>query len=585
MVANRRLRHRKRGRCRGYSRRARLFQKAALIHVNRLVRVTWLVAACWIAAAAISTAAGEPIRVPAGGDLQAAINQARSGDRVLLAPGATYTGNFILPVHGGDSAITIATDVDDTRVPGRGRRIAPEHAPLLAKLKSPNGNPALRTAPAARHWRLELVEVLPAAGASADLIQLGDGGSAQRDAAAVPRDLAIDRCYIHGDKAAGQKRGIALNSGRTAITGSHFSDFKLSGADSQAIAGWNGTGPYLIENNYLEASGEGFLLGGADPWIAGLVPADVTFRRNVVSRPVAWRQEKWQVKNLFELKNARRVLVERNLFENNWSGAQSGFAIVITPRNQDGRAPWSTVEDVTFRGNIVRNAGGGVNILGRDNERPSGVARGVRIAHSIFTGIDAKAWGGSGIFLQIGEAPEGIVVEHNTVIHSGNVISVYGGTRERPAAVRGFVFRDNLLRHNRYGVHGQDRAPGNDTLSTFFPNAVFICNALAGGHQKDYPEGNWFPSEQEFRAQFVGFDAGDYRLREESMFRGAACDGTNVGAGVDEILEEAGKDRGPRKGQSSPRLPAHGSISRLTSCAAFPVTRPCGPRGGVGGGF
>jgi hypothetical protein len=557
-----------------------------LTQVNSFLRVTWLAAAWWLAAAAMPTSAGEAIRVPAGGDLQAAINQARSGDRVLLAPGATYTGNFSLPVHGGDAAITIATDVDESRVPARGGRIAPDHAPLLAKLRAPNSNAVLRTAPGARHWRLELVEVLPGASPNGDLIQLGDGGSAQRSESAVPRDLAIDRCYIHGDRDAGQKRGIALNSGRTAITGSYLSDFKFSGADSQAIAGWNGTGPYLIENNYLEASGEAFLLGGADPWISGLVPTDITFRLNVVSRPVAWRQQKWQVKNLFELKNARRVLVEHNLFENNWSGAQSGFAIVITPRNQDGRAPWSTVEDVTFRANIVRNAGGGINILGRDNERPSGVVRGVRIAHSIFTGIDSKAWGGSGIFLQIGEAPEGIVVEHNTVIHNGNVITVYGGTKERPAAVRGFVFRDNLLHHNRYGVHGQDRAPGNDTLDAFFPGAVFLCNALAGGSRSDYPDGNWFPSEQEFRAQFVAFDEGDYRLRGESALRGAACDGTDVGASVADVVEKVrGKDHPPRKSQSTPRIPAYGSAARLTSCTVAQVTRPCGAREGLGGGW
>lgn len=585
MVAYRRLRHRKRGRDRGIPGAPDLSRKAALKQVNSLLRVTWLVAAWWVAAASLPTSAGEPIRVPAGGDLQAAINQAKAGDRVLLAAGATYTGNFVLPAHGGDSAITIATEVDESRVPARGGRVGPDHATYLAKLQAPNGNAVLRTAPGARHWRIELVEILPATSANGDLIQLGDGGSAQRSESSVPRDLAIDRCYIHGDPDRGQKRGIALNSGRTTITGSYLSDFKFSGADSQAIAGWNGPGPYLIENNYLEASGEGFLLGGADPWISGLVPADVTFRRNIVSRPVAWRQQKWQVKNLFELKNARRVLVEHNLFENNWSGAQSGFAIVITPRNQDGRAPWSTVEDVTFSGNVVRNAGGGVNILGRDNERPSGVVRGVRIAHSIFTGIDSKAWGGSGIFLQIGEAPEGIVVEHNTVVHTGNVVTVYGGSKERPAAVRGFVFRDNLLRHNRYGVHGQDRAPGNDTLNAFFPNAIFLCNALAGGSKRDYPDGNWFPSEQEFRSQFVAFDAGDYRLREGSMFRGAACDGTDVGASVETVLDEIGeKNRGPRKGQSPPRVPTYGSAARLTSCTVARVKHPCWGRTG-GGGF
>ena len=29
--------------------------------------------------------------------------------------------------------------------------------------------------------------------------------------------------------------------------------------------GWNGPGPFLIENNYLEAAGENIMFGGNDP--------------------------------------------------------------------------------------------------------------------------------------------------------------------------------------------------------------------------------------------------------------------------------------------------------------------------------
>ena len=74
--------------------------------------------------------------------------------------------------------------------------------------------------------------------------------------------------------------------------------------------GWNGPGPFRIENNYLEAAGENFMLGGTDPAISNLVPSDVIFRGNQLAKPREWRGLKWTVKNLFELKNARRVLVE-----------------------------------------------------------------------------------------------------------------------------------------------------------------------------------------------------------------------------------------------------------------------------------
>src|SRR5207245_167581 len=79
--------------------------------------------------------------------------------------------------------------------------------------------------------------------------------------------------------------------------------------------------------------------------------------------------------------------IDGNLFERAWAHAQSGFAIVFTVRNQDGRAPWSTVEDVTFVNNVVRHAGAGVNLLGRDDVRPSRPSARLLIANNLFEDI------------------------------------------------------------------------------------------------------------------------------------------------------------------------------------------------------
>jgi len=62
-------------------------------------------------------------------------------------------------------------------------------------------------------------------------------------------------------------RCLALNSARTAIVGSWISDCHAKGLDAQAIAGWNGPGPYLIENTHLAGSTENIIFGGADPGI------------------------------------------------------------------------------------------------------------------------------------------------------------------------------------------------------------------------------------------------------------------------------------------------------------------------------
>jgi hypothetical protein len=479
-----------------------------------------------------------PISVPAGGDLQAAIDGAKPGDTLMLAAGATYTGNFVLPVKPGEQFITIRTEPDDA-LPRAGQRVHPTHAPRLAKLQSPDRDSALRTQTGAHHWRLMLLEFLPNRSGAGDIIALGDGGAAQSEMSQVPHDIAIDRCYIHGDATVGQKRGIALNSGRTTITNSYISDIKAVGQDTQAIAGWNGPGPYTIENNYLEAAAENFLLGGADPAIQGLVTQDVVFRRNHLSKPLEWRKQRWQVKNLFELKNARRVLVEENLMEYSWRQAQVGYAILLTPRNQDRRAPWSTVEDITIRRNVVRHAGGGMQILGRDTN-PSGQTRRVRVVDNLFYDIDKDRWGGTGAFVLIGDGPADIAIEHNTVVQSGNIMMVYGGTREAPDQIPGLVLRDNLVRHNQFGIHGADRAVGRDTIEANFPGNIFASNVIAGGDSRRYPSGNQFVDEQEFERQFMNAAEGDFRLKPDSRFRGAASDGRDLGADIAAIMKALG---------------------------------------------
>ena len=131
------------------------------------------------------------------------------------------------------------------------------------------------------------MEISPTAGTFLyDLVSLG---SPDGTAAGLPHDIIFDRCYLHGDPVKGTRRGIALNSGAAAVIDSHLSDFKEVGADSQAICGWTGPGPFKIANNYLEAAGENVMFGGADPSIKDLVPSDIEIARNHFAKPLTWK--------------------------------------------------------------------------------------------------------------------------------------------------------------------------------------------------------------------------------------------------------------------------------------------------------
>ncbi|HSL21394.1 MAG TPA: hypothetical protein VK886_07660 [Vicinamibacterales bacterium] len=618
-----------------------------------------------VCASAATTAAQTTIYLQAGENLQAALNAAQPGDTILLQPGATFTGDFVLPVKSGAEFITVRSAAPDANLPADQERVTPAMAPLFPRLVSGSSAPAVRTAPGAHHWRLQFLELGANHKGYGEILAIGDGGAAQNDLSLVPYAIVIDRVYIHGDPLLGQKRGIALNGRDITIRGSHISDIKAVGQDSQAIGGWNGPGPYLVENNYVEAAGENFLLGGADPSIPGLVAERVVVRRNRFSRPVSWREPivpapagvaatasasggvltggtyayrivarrpagqtniaqspassevtavlpagtvsgsvtvsweavphatgydvygrtsgaqtlrwqatgtdftdsgaagtvatvptsagtKWSVKNVFELKNARTVTVEYNTFEHNWEAGQAGYAIVFTPRNQDGGCTWCVVEDVQFQYNIVRHTAAAINILGYDNEHPSQQTRDILIRHNLLYDVNKTAWGGNGYFLLLGDEPRDIVVDHNTIVHTGTtVVYAYGGTAADPREILGFRFTNNIARHNSYGLWSTFFTYGTAALNGYYPGATVAGNLLASGASSKYPAGNYFYSD--FDGQFAAAGADDYHLAADSPLRGAGTDGLNAGADIDGLLAGIA---GTPVGVGLPRPPA-----------------------------
>ena len=480
------------------------------------------------AASRATVESASPIVVGAGDNLQAALDQAQPGQVVQLQAGATFDGNFVLPVKSGNSYITVRTSTPDSQLPGPTTRITLAHESLLPTLRSTNAQPALRTAPGAHHWRLMGLRFTTTTGAG-DVISLGD--AVQRDRTLVPSDFILDRIMVRGNEAKGQKRGIALNSANTHIRNSYIGGVRLIGQEAQGIACWNGPGPFVLENNYIEAAGIGVLFGGAPPTIDQLVPTDIVVRRNHITRPVEWRSGAWVVKNLLELKNAKNVQIDGNLLENNWSGSQSGFAILFTVRAHSTSAPWTTIEHVRFENNVVRHSGAAVNILGYDDAFPSQQLRDLVIRNNLFTDIDHRTWGGAGIFLQIGDEPADVHVEHNTVMHSGNIISVYGGTPAAPRVAPGFRFASNIVEHNTYGIFGNGVGVGNPAIRTYFPESVIMGNVIAGGNASIYPTGNVFPTVANLMTQFENPEGEDYRLIGGSKLRSLVQGVTGVDFG------------------------------------------------------
>jgi hypothetical protein len=400
------------------------------------------------------------------------------------------------------------------------------------------------TAPGAHGWRFVGIEfaVAPGVPGNHGVVRLGNGDETRvRD---LPSDIVVDRCFIHGTPTGNDRRGVALNGIRLAVIDSYVSDFHEVGADAQAIAGWNGPGPFKVVNNRLEGAAENLLFGGADSAVQDIVPSDIEIRHNHFFKPLRWRVGDpsyagihWSVKNLFELKSARRVLVEGNVLENNWLDAQTGYAVVLKSANQDGAAPWSRTEDVTFRDNIVRHAGAALAVVARD-PHTEGLTKRMTIENNVWEDINQQRWKGPGIFLLVVSSPPpagypavgppDLVIDHNTAFHTGPTVSVDNYPSQ------GFVFNNNIVANDTWGVKGSGSSTGTPTLQTFFPGYRFVRNAIVGGKASLYPPDNFFPTSYD-AVGFVDRAGGNYRLAPSSPLAGMGQGGTDVGANIDAV--------------------------------------------------
>lgn len=474
--------------------------------------------------------------VKPGGDLQGAIRSASLGDTIILQAGASYVGPVVLPNKGPGSGsdsdyITIRTS-NLAGISQEGERIKPaQHARAMPKILSPNLQNALNAEEGAHHYKFIGIEFTlePKAGYVYNLIDLGKDYASYPQ---FPHHLVFDRCYVHATGLKTSRRGFALNSAETSILNSHVSGFAGEGDETQAIAGWGGPGPFHIVNNYLEAGGEVILFGGADPAIQDLVPSDIEIRRNYLYKPAEWAG-KVLIKGCFELKNARRVVVDGNLLDS----PIRMTAMVITVRNQNGRAPWSTIEDLQITNNIVRHPSTGINFLGKDRDPPTQEAKRIRVANNLFVDVVSPEPSNTAYFLQM-FAGDTFTVEHNTVQQAGNLIN----SAEVPT--KNFVFRNNIVQHSLYGVvcFTPGTCPRDNPFCRCFPGAVFKGNIIVdslGVNANDpldrkYPPGNWFVRSFE-ELGLLDFAGGNWRLGPNSRFRGKGTDGKDPGVDFAEL--------------------------------------------------
>ena len=477
------------------------------------------------------------VRVPAGADLQAAINNAQPGDELLLAAGATFVGNYTLPGKSGSGWIVIRTDLSDATIGAPGTRMTPSRAASvnLARILTPNSMPALATDLTAHHYRFTGVEVgaTSAAANVNSLIRLGDATYAQNSTSTTANNIVIDRSYVHGNATLNLRRCVQMNSASTAVVDSWMADCHDATADSQAIVGWNGPGPYLIQNNHLEAGHEVVVLGGGTMTVTNQSPSDVTIRGNHIMRPASWKGV-WQVKNLIETKHVRRLLIEGNVIENNWADAQAGFAFVLKSENQNNDNPWTQSTDITIRYNKIRNTGNVFNLAANPSPNPAVPAGRMVITDNVIENVNVSPYTADGHTLQLLGGLYDIVFMHNTVMSANGGLATSVVLGSLPVVQR-LVVHSNVLHHGAYGIKGGGTQEGMSSLTTYAPGYLETNNVMTnGGTASSYPSSNWFPSTQS-GVGFVNLAGGDYHISSSSPYAGKGYDGRDVGADIDKV--------------------------------------------------
>lgn len=288
----------------------------------------------------------------------------------------------------------------------------------------------------------------------------------------------------------GQKRGLYLEASDCNVADSAIGNIVYQGnGDTQAIGAVRKAHRLRVTNSILEAAGEVVMAGGDTIGAAEDMCSDwrfdnVTFRKNL-----AWRAVPGTAKNIFELKAIDGCVCKDCTFEHSWVDAQTGFGIVLTVRNQNGKDPFATVRNVTFEDCLLKGVAGGVSILGRDDSAPSVPMENVTFKNFRIEDISPDTWGGNGRTFQILGGPKNLTLDNVTVVRGAGVLNSAIMFDQPQFPLDGFVVRQSTFNEGEYGIHGG--VLGTPALAAYAPSYVWEGNTIVKGGQRviPYPAG------------------------------------------------------------------------------------------------
>jgi hypothetical protein len=314
----------------------------------------------------------------------------------------------------------------------------------------------------------------------------------------TPRDIHFFHVDLQSWLMRHVKTGAYLNGAGHIFRDGRCTEIHQPNADSHCLLSISGPGPFLYENNLLEAASENIMFGGGDPSVVGLVPSDITIRGNLIRKNPAWKSigtptqsGSYLIKLLIEAKNASRALVEYNKLDGVWEDGQTGYAIALKSVNQHGGCRWCRVTDWTIRHNTIVNVGAGFGFAGAPEPSPvDSTLRRVRVEGNWIDSLNVGIYTGDQRGVLLGWQARDIQFIGNTWA-SGN----YGreafilARDDDSTAVFNLRFDRNIMPIGVYGWSAAKIGEGSTALNSvaIVGYRSMLNNVFIGAARPNYP--------------------------------------------------------------------------------------------------
>jgi len=233
--------------------------------------------------------------------LQSAFDSlANCGDTIQIRSNETQTGNYTITYRGCAANPIAVTSDRSAWLPVAGTRITPSHLPNMAKIATPNTNPALAdvldgmSRPPAGWIFIGVAFTTTSAFGTFDLVGFNANGTAT-GSSQISSNITFDRCYFGNPTSVITNGGpsiqdvIRADAANLTIQNSFFGDAFFNGSvESHGIRMLTTPGPVTVNNNFITTSSIPIFVGGATPSYPAYLENGVTAKYNYFWRPWKW---------------------------------------------------------------------------------------------------------------------------------------------------------------------------------------------------------------------------------------------------------------------------------------------------------